>query len=140
MAEKLSLLNTSGILGVYKTFILVGIIISLSITIFSLVVSSPLIITLFLPLYFLAFSFKTFKRLFKKEDKVSKFRTKLLTLGDTKELQACQELLEICQVDGDLKLGLFKDSPCVYKILYLESDNSELIGFVEFFSRIGEEE
>lgn len=137
LADRLSLVNSSGILGVYKTFILLGLLISLFIIIVSLILSSPIIIALFLPLYFLTFSFKLFKKLFKKQLKT---RTKLLNLGDTTELEACQQLLEICQVDGQLKLGLFKDSPCVYKILYLESDTSEVIGFIEFFSRIGEEE
>jgi hypothetical protein len=136
IAQKLSLINSSGILGVYKSFILIGLLLSLSIIITTLVVSSPLIITLFIPLYILNFCTKSIKRVFKKEYKT---RSKLLALGDTKELDACQELLEICQVEGQLKLGLFKDSPCVYKILYLECD-SELIGFVEFFSRIGQEE
>lgn len=140
LAEKLSLINTCGLVGIYKTLILVGILISLSLTIFSLVMSSPLIITLFVPLYFLNIAFKFIQLIFKRNDKIQKFKTKLLNLGDTMELQACQELLEILQVDGELKLGLFKDSPCVYKILYLESADSELIGFVEFFSRVGEEE
>ena len=142
VAETLSLQNSSGIVRVYKTLLLFGLILSVSLTIFVICVSSPIIIILFLPFCLINNSLKLLSRLFTREKMtVNKdYSIKLLKLGDTEALKACQELLEICQVDGQLKLGLFKDSPCHYKILYLQGNNGDLIGFVEFFSRVGEEE
>ena len=142
LAEQLSLVHSSGILGVYKSCILIGLSLSLVIILLVIIISSPVIFIIFIPLsignYFWRFLRRIFK-VFKKELKVVT-RSKLLNLGDTSELDNCQQLLDNLQVDGQLKLGLYKDSPCVFKILYLETVDCELVGFVEFFSRIGQEE
>ena len=141
ISHYLSQINSSGILGIYKLLILFGVILSVCFTLPMSIFLSPILLILLFPFYILNFSLKFFYKKFPKESIFKQdYNCKLLNLGDTKALEACQELLNICQIDGQLKLGLFKESPCHYKILCLENSAGDLIGFVEFFSKTGEEE